>query len=148
MYSPCKFHRVPRIRPLPRLIFEGCLQRNHHLGRVRPGLGMEWKERKMKIKEFKSLCVHLFIFLSVCVVALILLFSFVRGPPRSCQRIPEALPEAARDLQSLWELLERSCLVDSGNGRSYQRQSQIFAFGAPRHFWKPLEGVYPKEIYV
>ena len=61
--------------------------------------------------------------------------------PIESQRPSQKLPEV---LQSLWELLERSCLVDSGNGRSYQRQSQIFAFGAPRNFWKPLEGVHPK----
>ena len=35
----------------PASIFEGCLQRNHHLGRVRPGLGMERKERKIKTKN-------------------------------------------------------------------------------------------------
>ena len=38
---------------------------------------------------------------------------------------------------NLWDLLERSCLVDCGNGRSYKRQSQIFAFAAPKDFWKP-----------
>ena len=28
-------------KPLPKLIFEGCLQRNHHLGRVRSQINLE-----------------------------------------------------------------------------------------------------------
>ena len=56
------------MRVLQQVFFEGCLQRNHHLGRVRPGLGMERKERKMKIKEFKSfVCPFVYLSANMCI---------------------------------------------------------------------------------
>ena len=59
------FESKTLFRPLPRLTFEGCLQRNHQLGRVRPGFSMERKERKIKFKELQAFFVLLFSFVSV-----------------------------------------------------------------------------------
>ena len=66
-----------------------------------------------------------------------------RNSPEAPRSSGGPLGASGRFSANLWDLLERSCLVDCGNGRSYKRQSQIFAFVAPRDFWKPLEGVHP-----
>ena len=120
----------------PASIFEGCLQRNHHLGRVRPGLGMGTERAKNEKQRINKGSVS--ISLSFCQLSVCLSICLHRGMSMCLSRQPSLAL-----LASAWlcvAVFGSACLLGCASLCLALLGSEVLweLMGAYESLWKPF----------